>query len=57
MGIDLKLTPYNVSMPLGSSYFWDAPQLPSPNFYPWTTNEDGEKFPMQFICQINCQDL
>ena len=57
MGIDLKLTPHDGELPLGSSYFWDAPQLPSSDLYPLTTNEDGKPYPMQFICQINCHDL
>ena len=57
MGIDLKLTPHDGEPPLGSSYFWDAPQLPSSDLYPLTTNEDGKPYPMQFICQINCHDL
>jgi uncharacterized protein YwqG len=57
MGIDMNLTPYNGELSQGSSYFWDAPQLPSPDLYPWTTDETGSKYPMQFICQINCNDL
>ena len=42
---------------MGSSYFWDAPQLPSEDMYPWTTDENGNKYPMQFICQLNCKEL
>ena len=56
-GIDMKLTPSDGELPLGSSYFWDAPQLPSEDLYPWTKNEKGEDYPMQFICQINCEQL
>ena len=41
----------------GASYFWDAPQLPSEDMYPWTTDENGNKYPMQFICQLNCKEL
>ena len=57
MGIELRLTPYEGRMSLGSSYFWDAPQLPTPDIYPWLVNETGKRYPMQFICQINCQAL
>ena len=28
-GIDMKLTPSDDALQPGSSYFWDAPQLPS----------------------------
>ena len=56
-GIDMKLTPSDKELPLGSSYFWDAPQLPSEGLYPMTTDEDGNEYPMQFICQINCEQL
>ena len=56
-GIDMKLTPYDVALPQGCSYFWDAPQLPSTGMYPMTTDADGNKYPMQFICQINCEQL
>ena len=56
-GIDMKLTPSDKELPLGSSYFWDAPQLPSEDLYPMTTDEDGNEYPMQFICQINCEQL
>jgi hypothetical protein len=41
----------------GASYFWDAPQLLSEDMYPWTTDENGNKYPMQFICQLNCKEL
>ena len=48
MGIELRLTPYEGRMSLGSSYFWDAPQLPTPDIYPWLVNETGKRYPMQF---------
>lgn len=57
MGIDIQLTHHDGELPLGSSYFWDAPQLPSPDLYPLTTDDEGNLYPMQFICQINCLDL
>lgn len=57
MGIDLKLSFHACELPLGCSYFWDAPQLPSSIIYPMTVDENGNKYPMQFICQINCVDL
>ncbi|MBQ1827924.1 MAG: DUF1963 domain-containing protein [Bacteroidales bacterium] len=56
-GIDMKLTPSDVPPHPGSSYFWDAPQLPSEDMYPFTTDADGNRYPMQFICQINCANL
>ncbi len=57
MGIDIQLTYHDGELPLGSSYFWDAPQLPSPDLYPLTTDDEGNEYPMQFICQINCREL
>ncbi len=58
MAIQLSLTPAKLPMPLGSSYFWDAPQLPKDSdLYPFIMNEDGDEVPLQFICQINCKDL
>ena len=56
-GIDMKLTPSDVALKPGSSYFWDAPQLPSEDMYPFTTDENDNQYPMQFICQINCENL
>ena len=54
----MKLTPSQLPMPKGSSYFWDAPQLPKDgDLYPYVKNEDGDEVPLQFICQINCAEL
>ncbi|MDD2512452.1 MAG: YwqG family protein [Proteiniphilum sp.] len=41
----------------GTSYFWDAPQLPPELSYPFFKDEAGQPFPYTFICQINCADL
>lgn len=56
-GIDLILTPKTCELPLGSSYFWDAPRLPSSELYPMIIDDAGDVYPMQFVCQINCSEL
>ena len=57
MGINMHLEPLKAEPPMGSSYFWDAPQLPDSNLYPFTTDENQQPYPMQFICQLNCEHL
>ena len=60
--INIELSPAKEPVALGSSYFWDAPQLPKGReVYPFGfyTDEDGteKRYPLQFICQINMAEL
>jgi len=57
MSISFKITPQVSSLPLGTSYFWDAPQLPEPSNYPVVDNGNDNPYPMTFIAQINCADI
>lgn len=56
MSVKLDLTPENTPMPLGASYFWDAPQLPPSLTYPMVETDDDESYPYTFIAQINCAE-
>jgi len=57
MSIGIKLTPKDDVLPSGSSYFWDAPQLPNPSLYPSIPDCDNNIRPMIFIAQFNCAEL
>ncbi len=57
MSIQIQLTPVDGEMPLGASYFWDAPQLSSPSLYPITYDEEKKPSALTFIAQFNCAEL
>lgn len=57
MSIGIKLTPSDTASPLGSSYFWDAPQLPDPSLYPAMPDGENNIRPLTFIAQFNCAEL
>ena len=57
MSIKLSLLKADEELALGSSYFWDAPQLPKHIDYPFYFNEAGEEVPMTFVAQFNCKAL
>ena len=41
-----------------SSKWWGDPDMPPEMEYPMVADtEDGEEYPMTFLCQINCEDL
>ncbi|MBR4566512.1 MAG: DUF1963 domain-containing protein [Prevotella sp.] len=58
MALQMTLSCASSSVADGTSYFWDAPQLPAgTDLYPYYLNEDNEEQPLQFICQLNLAKL
>ena len=39
------------------SKWWGDPDMPADMPYPTATTEDGEEYPLTFICQIDCADI
>lgn len=39
------------------SKWWGDPDMPADMSYPMTTGEDGEDYPLTFICQIDCAEV
>lgn len=55
--IYLNLSKPADKLPTGSSRFWGNPDLPNGTDYPTYTDEDGEEYHYEFICQINLADI
>ncbi|MGM9786519.1 MAG: DUF1963 domain-containing protein [Candidatus Cryptobacteroides sp.] len=39
------------------SKWWGDPDMPAEMTYPMVKGEDGEEYPLTFICQIDCADI
>lgn len=55
--IYLNLSKPTDKLPTGSSRFWGNPDLPNGTDYPTYTDEDGEEYHYEFVCQINLADI
>lgn len=57
MTVKISLHPAGDDKLFGQSKWWGNPELPVDMEYPHYKGEDGEEYPLTFICQINCSDL
>ena len=57
MTVRISLHPAGDDKLFGKSKWWGDPELPVDMDYPNYRDDNGEEYPLTFICQVNCSEL
>lgn len=57
MTVRISLHPAGDDKLFGKSKWWGDPELPVDMDYPNYQDDNGEEYPLTFICQVNCSEL